>query len=76
MITAFDAGDVTTAREIHARTLPVIRVFSSVGGVAFSKAALRLTGLDVGIPRLPQIPAVPDQVAAIAAALVKAGVLA
>lgn len=76
MITAFDAGDMTTARDIHARCLPVIRVFSSVGGVAFSKAALRLIGLDVGIPRLPQVPAEPDQVAAIAAALVTAGALA
>jgi 4-hydroxy-tetrahydrodipicolinate synthase len=76
MITAFDVGDMTTARDIHARCLPVIRVFSSVGGVAFSKAALRLIGLDVGIPRLPQVPAEPDQVAAIAAALVTAGALA
>jgi 4-hydroxy-tetrahydrodipicolinate synthase len=47
-----------------------------VGGVTFSKAALRLTGLDVGAPRLPQVPADPDQIAAIAAALVEAGVLA
>jgi 4-hydroxy-tetrahydrodipicolinate synthase len=44
--------------------------------VAFSKAALRLIGLDVGTPRLPQVPADPDQVAAIKAALVAAGVLA
>jgi 4-hydroxy-tetrahydrodipicolinate synthase len=76
MITAFDAGDVGAAREIHARTLGLTRVFGKVGGVAFSKAALRLTGLDVGAPRLPQVPAEPDQVAAIAAALVEAGVLA
>ena len=76
MITAFDAGDVGGAREIHACTLGLIRVFSTVGGVAFSKAALQLTGLDVGAPRLPQVPAEPHQVAAIAAALVEAGVLA
>ncbi|HKS51560.1 MAG TPA: 4-hydroxy-tetrahydrodipicolinate synthase [Pseudonocardiaceae bacterium] len=76
MITAFDAGDVAAARHIHARTLGVIRAFAAVGGVAFSKAALRLIGLDAGTPRLPQVPADPDQVAAIKAALVAAGVLA
>ena len=76
MITAFDAGDVGAARDIHAGTLGLTRVFGSIGGVAFSKAALRLIGLDVGAPRLPQVPADPDQVAAIAAALVEAGVLA
>jgi 4-hydroxy-tetrahydrodipicolinate synthase len=44
--------------------------------VAFGKAALRLTGLEVGEPRLPQVAAEPDQVSAIASALAQAGVLA
>jgi 4-hydroxy-tetrahydrodipicolinate synthase len=76
IISAFDAGDVTTAREIHASTLGVIRAFSTVGGVTFSKAALRLIGLDVGAPRLPQVSADAGQTAVIKAALVAAGVLA
>lgn len=76
MITAFEAGEVATAREVHASTLALIRTFFMAGGVAFGKAALRLTGLEVGDPRLPQVPADPDQVTAIAAALVEAGVLA
>jgi 4-hydroxy-tetrahydrodipicolinate synthase len=76
MITAFDAGEVGAAREFHVSTLSLIRTFSMTGGVAFGKAALRLIGLDVGEPRLPQIAADPEQVAAIAAALVEAGVLA
>ncbi|MFN2496855.1 MAG: 4-hydroxy-tetrahydrodipicolinate synthase [Pseudonocardiaceae bacterium] len=75
MITAFEAGDVCTARELHASTLALIRTFFMTGGVAFGKAALRLTGLEVGDPRLPQIAADPDQVSAIAAALVEAGAL-
>jgi 4-hydroxy-tetrahydrodipicolinate synthase len=75
LITAFEAGEVSTARAVHASTLPVIRAFSMVGGVAFSKAALRLTGMDAGNPRLPQLPADPEQVTAIASALVEAGVL-
>jgi 4-hydroxy-tetrahydrodipicolinate synthase len=76
MITAFDAGKMRMARELHASTLSLIRTFCVAGGVAFGKAALRLTGLDVGEPRLPQIAAEPDQVAAIASALAQAGVLA
>jgi 4-hydroxy-tetrahydrodipicolinate synthase len=76
MITAFDAGEVGVAREFHVSTLSLIRTFSMTGGVAFGKAALRLIGLDAGEPRLPQIAADPEQVAAIAAALVEAGVLA
>ncbi len=76
MITAFEAGEVAVARDVHASTLALIRTFFMAGGVAFGKAALRLTGLEVGDPRLPQMPADPDQVTAIAAALVEAGVLA
>lgn len=76
MITAFEAGEVAVARDVHASTLALIRTFFMAGGVAFGKAALRLTGLEVGDPRLPQMAADPDQVTAIAAALVEAGVLA
>jgi 4-hydroxy-tetrahydrodipicolinate synthase len=76
MITIFDAGEVAAAREIHVSTLSLIRTFCMAGGVAFGKAALRLIGLDAGEPRLPQVAADPDQVTAIAAALVEAGVLA
>jgi 4-hydroxy-tetrahydrodipicolinate synthase len=76
MITAFDAGEMAAAREIHVSTLSLIRTFCMAGGVAFSKAALRLIGLDAGEPRLPQVAADPEQVAAIAAALAEAGVLA
>ncbi|MGH3996558.1 MAG: 4-hydroxy-tetrahydrodipicolinate synthase [Pseudonocardiaceae bacterium] len=75
-ITAFDAGEVNAAREVHVSTLSLIRAFCLAGGVAFAKAALRLTGLEVGDPRLPQVPADPDQVIAITAALAEAGALA
>ncbi|MGH3865147.1 MAG: 4-hydroxy-tetrahydrodipicolinate synthase [Pseudonocardiaceae bacterium] len=75
MVTAFDAGQVSTARQVHAATLGLIRTFCMAGGVTFGKAALRLTGLDVGEPRLPQIAAAPDQLTAIASALTEAGVL-
>jgi 4-hydroxy-tetrahydrodipicolinate synthase len=75
MLAAFEAGDVNTARDVHASTLALIRAFFMTGGVAFGKAALRLTGLEVGDPRLPQVAADPDQITTIAAALVESGVL-
>ncbi|MFB9432694.1 4-hydroxy-tetrahydrodipicolinate synthase [Streptoalloteichus tenebrarius] len=62
MLTAFESGDVVTAREIHHGLLPVYEVFGAMGGVTFAKAALRARGLDVGDPRLPLLPATEQQV--------------
>jgi 4-hydroxy-tetrahydrodipicolinate synthase len=59
---------------VHAATFPVIRAMGRVGGVVFSKAALRLRGIDVGDPRLPLPPATPEQVTSIADDLAEAGV--
>ena len=39
---------------------------AAIGGVIFAKAALRLTGLEVGDPRLPLPPATSEQTAALA----------
>ncbi|HWE90362.1 MAG TPA: 4-hydroxy-tetrahydrodipicolinate synthase [Pseudonocardiaceae bacterium] len=74
MLDAYEAGDVTGARELHCAMLPVLRAFSRVGGVVFSKIGLRLCGLDVGDPRLPLLPATSELVAAIAGDLAEAGV--
>jgi 4-hydroxy-tetrahydrodipicolinate synthase len=43
--------------------------------VTLSKAGLRLQGFDAGDPRLPQIPATPEQVEALAADMRAAAVL-
>ncbi|WP_189053675.1 4-hydroxy-tetrahydrodipicolinate synthase [Longimycelium tulufanense] len=69
MLDAFEAGDVATAREIHAGLVPAYRSFGRLGGVLFSKVALRLRGIDVGEPRLPLPPATPTQVADLAETL-------
>ncbi len=53
--------------------IPVSRAMDRVGGVIFAKTALRLSGLDVGEPRLPLPPADDAQVRAIAADLAAAG---
>jgi 4-hydroxy-tetrahydrodipicolinate synthase len=73
MIDAFEAGKVDEARTVHGELLPVLRAFGRVGGVSFSKAALRMTGLDVGDPRLPLVPPDPVDLAAIALDLTEAG---
>jgi 4-hydroxy-tetrahydrodipicolinate synthase len=74
LLDAYEAGDVVRARTVHAATFPVIRAMGRVGGVIFSKAALRLRGVAAGDPRLPLPPATPEQVAAIADDLAEAGV--
>jgi 4-hydroxy-tetrahydrodipicolinate synthase len=73
MLEAFEAGAHERAREINTGLLPVSRALDGVGGVVFAKSALRLTGLDVGEPRLPLPPADDAQVRAIAADLAAAG---
>lgn len=74
MIDAYEDGDVSTARTNHRSMLPVLRAFSRVGGVVFGKTALQLRGIDAGGPRLPIVPATPEQVDAITADLTQAGV--
>src|SRR3954469_13683532 len=74
LLDAYQAGDVTRARTAHPATFPVIRALGRGGGVIFSRAALRLRGVDVGDPRLPLPPATAEQVAAIADDLAEAGV--
>ena len=74
MLETYESGDVSTARTVHRGLLPVLRAQGRVGGVIFTKAALRLRGQEAGDPRLPLPPATPEQVAAIAADLGDAGV--
>ncbi|MEJ3657642.1 4-hydroxy-tetrahydrodipicolinate synthase [Actinomycetes bacterium KLBMP 9759] len=74
LVDAYEAGEVERARTINATMIPVIRAMGRVGGAVFAKTALRLRGLDVGDTRLPLPPATAEQVKAIAADLVAAGV--
>ena len=74
MIEAYEDGDTSTARTNHRGMLPVFRAMSRVGGVVFAKTALALRGHPVGGPRLPMVPATPEQVEAIATDLAQAGV--
>ncbi|WP_116115022.1 4-hydroxy-tetrahydrodipicolinate synthase [Amycolatopsis ruanii] len=74
MIEAYEDGDTSTARTNHRGMLPVFRAMSRVGGVVFAKTALAPRHHRVGGPRLPIVPATPEQVEAIATDLAQAGV--
>ncbi|NKZ09392.1 4-hydroxy-tetrahydrodipicolinate synthase [Mycolicibacterium septicum DSM 44393] len=75
MLTAFNSGDVATARKINVSLAPLARAQAHLGGVTMSKEGLRLQGFDAGLPRLPQIPASPAEIEALAADMRAAAVL-
>ncbi|RKT56927.1 4-hydroxy-tetrahydrodipicolinate synthase [Saccharothrix australiensis] len=69
MLDAFEGGDVARATAIHQDLLPLLRPFDRMPGVTYTKAALRLRGVDVGDPRLPLVPATSEDIEAITAEL-------
>lgn len=78
LVDAAGRGDLTRARELHEALLPAHLAMSRTGpgaGLVFAKTALRLAGLDVGDPRLPQIPATTTQTDQIARDLAEIGPL-
>jgi 4-hydroxy-tetrahydrodipicolinate synthase len=75
MLSAFESGDVATARKINVAVAPLCNAMARLGGVTMSKAGLRLQGIDVGDPRLPQVPATPEEIDALAADMRAASVL-
>ncbi|MCP9273142.1 4-hydroxy-tetrahydrodipicolinate synthase [Mycolicibacterium arenosum] len=75
MLSAFQSGDVATARKIHVALGALDAAQTRLGGVTMSKAGLRLQGIEVGDPRLPQVPATPEQLDELAADMRAAGVL-
>jgi 4-hydroxy-tetrahydrodipicolinate synthase len=75
LLSAFASGDVTTARKINVAIGPLSNAMSRLGGVTLSKAGLRLQGIEVGDPRLPQVAATAEQIDALAADMRAASVL-
>ena len=61
MIRAFFAGDVRTALQIHMKLWPLFKVLFITTNPVPLKAALRLAGFDVGMPRLPLVEATPKE---------------
>ncbi|MEJ5927059.1 4-hydroxy-tetrahydrodipicolinate synthase [Corynebacterium sp. H128] len=75
LYTSFEDGDLARAREINATLFPLFGAQARLGGVSMSKAALRLQGIDVGDPRLPQVAANDAEIEALHKDLEEAGVL-
>jgi 4-hydroxy-tetrahydrodipicolinate synthase len=75
LLSAFASGDVTTARKINVAIAPLSNAMSRLGGVTLSKAGLRLQGIEIGDPRLPQVAATAEQIDALAADMRAASVL-
>jgi 4-hydroxy-tetrahydrodipicolinate synthase len=75
MLTAFNSGDVATARKINVTLAPLAEAQARLGGVTMSKTGLRLQGFEVGEPRLPQVSATPDEVEELARTMRAATVL-
>ena len=75
LLSAFASGDVTTARKINVAIAPLSNAMSRLGGVTLSKAGLRLQGIEVGDPRLPQVAATAEQIDELAADMRAASVL-
>ena len=75
MLTAFNSGDLATARKIAVTLSPLDVAQSRLGGVTLAKAGLRLQGFDAGDPRLPQMPATAAPLDELAADMRAAAVL-
>ncbi|MBT0567882.1 4-hydroxy-tetrahydrodipicolinate synthase [Williamsia sp. CHRR-6] len=75
LVEAVEAGDLERARGINVSMLPLVTAMGRLGGVTMAKAALGIIGLDVGAPRLPQVPANPADIAALTADLRAAQVI-
>ncbi len=76
LLDAYQAGDVVRARDINARLAPLNHAMARLGGVAMTKGGLRLLGVEVGEPRLPQLMPSTEALDRLAEDLRTAGVLA
>ena len=53
LISAFDLGDLETARKLQQQSIDMIRLLGKYGGIATGKAYMKLIGLNCGEFRLP-----------------------
>jgi 4-hydroxy-tetrahydrodipicolinate synthase len=75
LLTRFRDGDEVGAREIEAELRPVIDALAIDTNPIPVKAAMAISGHDVGIPRLPLVDATESQKTELRAVLERAGVL-
>lgn len=53
VISAFNQGDLDSARQHQFRSVQLIQILASYGYMAAAKATMKMLGVDVGPPRLP-----------------------
>jgi N-acetylneuraminate lyase len=53
LISAFDLGDLETARKLQQQSIDMIRLLGKYGGIATGKAYMKLIGMNCGEFRLP-----------------------
>jgi 4-hydroxy-tetrahydrodipicolinate synthase len=75
MIDLIHTGDVPAARKIHESLSPLFNALFITSNPIPVKAALAMVGRPVGPPRLPLVPATPEEQARVRAALEEAGLL-
>lgn len=75
LYTSFEEGDLTRAREINAKLIPLVHAQARLGGASLAKAALRLQGIEVGNPRLPVTAPNAQEIEELRRDMEKAGVL-
>jgi len=61
LVDSFVAGDVAHASALHRRLMPLFKALFMTANPIAVKAALRLLGLDAGVPRLPLVPLDPER---------------
>lgn len=76
MIRAFFAGDIRTALNLHMRLWPIFKVLFITTNPVPLKAAMNMSGFDVGRPRLPLVEATPKEQEQIKAVLQELNLLA
>jgi 4-hydroxy-tetrahydrodipicolinate synthase len=76
MIDLIETGDVPAARKIHEALSPLFNALFVTSNPIPLKAALQMVGRPCGEPRLPLVPATPDERERVRKALEDAGLLA
>jgi 4-hydroxy-tetrahydrodipicolinate synthase len=75
MIELIDTGDVPAARKLHEDLSPLFNALFVTSNPIPLKAALELVGRPAGVPRLPLVPATPEERDRVQRALEDAGLL-
>lgn len=75
MISAFQSGNIETARKIHLDLMPVFDAMGLTTNPIPVKAAMQMLGHEVGDPRLPLVPATSDEKKSIRLVLERLGVI-